>query len=210
MTSAVHASGQDLTGAPHLFRSGAKLGALTAVFVLLFSLVSRRLEGSLETTLEAVIVVVGLCAVTILPGWWTRPRTIEGIAGAAGIGLAASWTFLLIDVTVLQRIGTYGHRWLAIGGGSNWWYHPVWWMLGTYFAWMGAWIQANQTAKAGAPSPAGLVMSWFALGAVLAVIAILAHFPGAQWNLPTFAIATIPGLALATLLSRFGAGARRA
>jgi hypothetical protein len=37
---------------------------------------------------------------------------------------------------------------------------------------------------------------------------VLAHFPGAGWNLPTFGVAFLPGLALTTLLT--GLGARRA
>src|SRR4029079_11961055 len=89
-------------------------------------------------------------AVTLLPGLWTRARTIEGIAGAAGIGLGATVVFLLVDVTVLQNIGTWGNRWREIGGGSDWWYHPVWWMVGTFLPWFGAWMLANQLTR-GAP-----------------------------------------------------------
>jgi hypothetical protein len=43
---------------------------------------------------------------------------------------------------------------------------------------------------------------------VCAVVAVLIHFPGASWNLGTFGVAFLPGLALATLLS--GLGAKRA
>jgi hypothetical protein len=143
--------------------------------------------------------------VTIIPGLWTRARTIEGIAGAAGIGLAAAVVFLLVDVSILQPIGTYSHRWRDIGGGSNWWYHPVWWMVGTYLPWMGAWILANQTTNSGAPSVPGLLISSIALTVVSAVAGILLHVPGAGWNLPTLAIAFLPGLALATIASLMGA-----
>ena len=85
---------------------------------------------------------------TLLPGIWTRALTIEGIAGAAGIGLGAAFVFLLIDVVLLQNIGTYTNRWWQIGG-SNWWYHPIWWMVGTFLPWIGAWILANQAARNG-------------------------------------------------------------
>ena len=85
---------------------------------------------------------------TLLPGIWTRARTIEGIAGAAGIGLGAAFVFLLVDVVLLQNIGTYTNRWWQIGG-SNWWYHPIWWMVGTFLPWLGAWILANQAERNG-------------------------------------------------------------
>ncbi|MGH7702182.1 MAG: hypothetical protein ACREMO_03765, partial [Gemmatimonadales bacterium] len=177
---------------------------LEALAVLLLSLVSRRLDGASETVLEAVILVPGLAAVTVLPGLWTKARSIEGIAGAAGIGLGAALVFLVADVSVLQPIGTYSFRWRAIGGGSNWWYHPVWWMVGSYISWLGAWILATQTAKRGAPSVPGLLATVWGLTVLLAVAAALFRFPGAGWNLPTFGVAYLPGLALATLATSLG------
>jgi prepilin signal peptidase PulO-like enzyme (type II secretory pathway) len=115
----------DLTDVSHIARSAIKIGLFTAVTVLLFSLVSRFTGGAVESILGTLIVVVGIFVVTFLPGLWTNPRTIEGIAGAAGIGLGGAVVYLLIDVVLLQKIGTYSNRWRAIGGGSNWWYHPV-------------------------------------------------------------------------------------
>ena len=77
----------DLTDVPAIVRGAVKLGLLESVLVLVISLVSRFLpNGVLQTAVLGVIVLVGLFAVTFLPGLWTRPRTIEGIAGAAGIG----------------------------------------------------------------------------------------------------------------------------
>ncbi len=147
-------AGHDLTDVPAIVRGAVKLGLLESVLVLVISLVSRFLpNGVLQTAVLGVIVVAGLFAVTFLPGLWTRPRTIEGIAGAAGIGLSAAIVYLLIDVTLLQNIGTYGHRWLELGGGSNWWYHPIWWMVGTFLPWFGAWMLANQLVKGSAVSP---------------------------------------------------------
>jgi hypothetical protein len=199
----------DLTDVPAIVRGSVKLGLLESVIVLVISLVSRFLpNGALQTALLAIIVAVGLFAVAFLPGLWTRPRTIEGIAGAAGIGLGAAVVYLFIDVTLLQNIGTYGHRWHELGGGSNWWYHPVWWMAGTYLPWIGAWTLANQLARGREVSPVtgfGLALG---CGVVLAVLATVAHFPGATWNLGTFGVAFLPGLALAALL--FGLGGKRA
>lgn len=202
MTSAAGLKGDyDVTDVPSVVLSSIKLGLLEAVLVLLFSLASRFLGGLVETIVCGIVVLVGLAAATMLPGLWTRARTIEGIAGAAGIALGAAGVFLLVDVILLQNIGIYTNRWYELGGGSNWWYHPVWWMAGSFLAWMGAWILANQTARTGRTAAAtGLLMA-FGLTVVAAVLAILLGFPGARWTLGTFAVAFLPGLGLATLVS---------
>jgi hypothetical protein len=198
-------SAHDLTDVPSIVRGAVKLGLLESILVLVISLASRLLpNGVLQTVVVGILVVIGLAAVALLPGLWTRPRTIEGIAGAAGIGLGAALVYLLIDVTLLQNIGTYGHRWYEIGGGSNWWYHPVWWMVGTFLPWMGAWILANQEARNGRVSaPAGFGTA-LVLGILAAVAAILLGFPGAHWTLATFGVAFLPGLALATAITSLG------
>jgi hypothetical protein len=128
---------------------------------------------------------------------------VEGIAGAAGIGLGAAVVFLLIDVVLLQYIGTYTNRWWQIGG-SNWWYHPIWWMAGTFLPWMGAFILANQEARNGRISAGAAFGTAVGFAIVVAIIAVLIGFPGARWNLPTFGLAFLPGLALATALSSLG------
>jgi len=194
----------DVTDVPSIVRGATVLGLLEAVFVLLLSLVSRHLEGPLETILLAIILLPGLAAVTLLPGIWTRPRTIEGIAGAAGIGLGATLVFLLLDVVLLQNIGTYTNRWTQIGR-SNWWYHPVWWMVGTFLPWMGAWILANQASRTGRVSLVGAFGTAAVFSLIAAVVAVVIGFPGAHWNLPTFGVAFLPGLALATGFSAMGA-----
>jgi hypothetical protein len=209
MTSTAEARGEyDLTAVPWIVSGAVKLGLIEAVLVLLFSLASRWLDGPIETILRGLIVLVGVTAVSMLPGLWTRPRTIEGIAGAAGIGLAATGVFLLVDVILLQNIGTYTNRWYQIGGGSNWWYHPVWWMAGTFVPWMGAWILANQTVKAGRASPAIATAMALGFAVLVAILAILLGFPGARWTLATFAVAFLPGLAIAAIVS--GIAKRRA
>jgi hypothetical protein len=193
----------DVTDVPSIVRGSVLLGLFEAVIVLLLSLASRLLAGPLETVVLAVLLLLGLAPVTLLPGIWTRARTIEGIAGAAGIGLGATFVFLLVDVVLLQHIGTYTNRWWQIGG-SNWWYHPIWWMVGTFLPWLGAWILANQVERNGrisAPAAFGTAVG-FALAA--GVVAVLIGFPGARWNLPTFGVAFLPGLALATALSALG------
>jgi len=200
MSSAVRAeSGTDLTDLPFVLRSAVTLGAITAAVVVAMSFITRYLAGAAEFGLGALVLVIGLAAVTFLPGNWTKPRTIEGIAGAAGLGLAATVVFLVIDVSVLQPTGMYTNRWREIGGGSNWWYHPVWWMVGTYLPWMGAQILASQ-ARAGAVSIAKGLVTALILTVVCWVIAVLVHFPGAGWNLGSFGVAFLPGVTLTAVL----------
>jgi hypothetical protein len=206
MTTAADVKGDyDATDVPSIVLGSIKLGLIEAVAVLLFSLASRFLGGAFELIVCAVILIAGLAAVTMLPGIWMRSLTIEGIAGAAGIGLGATGVFLLIDVILLQNIGTYSSRWYDIGGGSNWWYHPVWWMVGTFIPWMGAWMLANQTVRRGTPSAGTGFGIAVGLSLATAVLAVLLGFPGAHWGLGTFAIAFLPGLVLATIVSALGA-----
>jgi hypothetical protein len=193
----------DVTDVPSIVRGSVLLGLFESVIVLVFSLVSRFLDGPVETVLLALILLVGLAGVTLLPGIWTRARTIEGIAGAAGIGLGASFVFLLIDVALLQNIGTYTNRWWQIGA-ANWWYHPVWWMTGTFLPWMGAWILANQAGRTGRTSVGAAFGTALVFAVVAAVAAVLIGVPGARWTLPTFGVAFLPGLALATAVSALG------
>jgi hypothetical protein len=208
MTSTAELSSEyDVTAVPAIVAGSVKLGLIEAVLVLVFSLASRFLGGVLETVICGLIILVGVAAVGMLPGLWTRPRTVEGIAGAAGIGLGAAGVFLLVDVILLQNIGTYTNRWYEIGGGSNWWYHPVWWMVGTFLPWMGAWIFANQTVKNGRPAAGAAFATALGLSIVVAILAIFLGFPGARWTLGTFAVAFLPGLALAAIVS--GIGKRR-
>ncbi|HSE67895.1 MAG TPA: hypothetical protein VLB12_12990 [Gemmatimonadales bacterium] len=205
-------AGYDTTELPIIVRGSLKLGLAEALIVAAIGLVSRFLDGPVEIALEAVILAFGVLLVVSLPGIWTRARSIEGIAGAAGIGLGAAAVFLVLDLVFLQgdifhglTPSLYTNRWREIGGGSNWWYHPVWWMVGTYLSWLGGWILANQTRKSGAPSVAGLAILLGICTAVCGVIAVLVGFPGAGWNVPTFGVAVLPGLALATTISVLGA-----
>jgi hypothetical protein len=204
MDSAAELHGDhDVTDVPSIVRGAVLLGLFESVVVLLFSLASRFLSGPLETGVLAILLLVGLAPVTLLPGIWTRARTIEGIAGAAGIGLGAAFMFLLVDVVLLQNIGTYTNRWWQIGG-SNWWYHPIWWMTGSFLPWLGAWILANQVERNGRISAPAAFGTAAGFAVVVAIAGILIGFPGASWNLPTFGLAFLPGLALATALSALG------
>ncbi len=194
----------DYTALSHVLRRAVVLGVVTAVVVVALAFVTRLMDGILETVVGAVVLLFGVTAVTVLPGLWTRARTIEGIAGAAGIGLAATVVFLLIDVALLQPLGVYTNRWREIGGGSNWWYHPVWWMVGTLLPWMGAFIVANRARRGRSDSVGGVMGIAIVATLVVGALAVVAGFPGAGWNLSTFGVAFLPGLAVAALVSSLG------
>ena len=194
----------DQTDLPTLVRGGIKLGLIQSALVAAFAVLQVRLDGVKELVVCGAILLIGVAATIVLPGRWTRARTIEGIAGAAGIGLAAAWVFLIVDVALLQRIGIYTNRWLEIGGGSNWWYHPVWWMVCTFMTWQGAWIQAHQAAKRGEASPVLLVAGTVVLAAVCLAVAVVLHVPNAAWGLGGLGVAVLPALALYTAVSALG------
>lgn len=189
-----------------IVRRAVVLGVFTAVIVVLMSFITRLSGGLVEALLGGTVLAVGVYVVTFLPGQWTNASTIDGISAAAGIGLAATVVFLLIDVALLQPVGLYTNRWLAIGGGSNWWYHPVWWMVGTFLPWMGAYSLANQRVRGGASVARALVI--LALGTVVfGALAVVVRVPHAGWTLGTFGVAVLPALAAMTIIT--GLGARR-
>lgn len=205
MTSVADTRGDyDVSALPHVLRRALVLGVVTAIVVVALSFVTRLMSGIAETVVGAIVLVFGLTAVTALPGIWTRARTIEGIGGAAGIGLAASVVFLLIDVSLLQPLGIYTNRWREVGGGSNWWYHPIWWMVGTFLPWMGALILANRSDRGRPPSVAAVMVPALVAALAFGVLANLIHFPRANWSLSAFGIAFLPGIALAAALSALG------
>src|SRR5689334_2551758 len=129
--------------------SGAWLGVAIGFAVVLFIAVSRSMPdaGGLRAGVEALIVLSAGVAAAFLPGRWTAARTTEGIAGAAAVGLVGTVVFSAIDIAALRPFHAYPWTWDAIGGGSTWWYLPVWWMLGTFLAWMGGIVTAGDAAR---------------------------------------------------------------
>jgi hypothetical protein len=212
MTAPSHATAADQTEIPLIVRAAIKLGLIQTVIIVLLGVISRMFDGPVEAAALAIVLLIGLAVSAGLPGIWTNARSIEGIAGAAGIGLAASAVFMLIDVTFLQGnifpIALWTNRWREIGGGSNWWYHPIWWMADCYLAWMGAWVLARQAARGQAPSLGMLMGVSVGCTLVIGALAVLFHFPGATWSVPTFGVAYLAGLTLAVYVS--GLGPKRA
>ncbi len=199
MATAVRYDTPETLDIPRVVRSAVILGVVQSVCVVLVSISNRALVGVIDAALTGVIVAIGLAATILLPAIWLRVRGIDGISAAAGIGLGAALVFMVIDPLLLQPLGMYTNRWHEVGGGSNWWYHPVWWMLSAYLAWMGAWTVANHARRNASVAAAAIMV--VVLTVVIGAIAAVVHFPGAGWNVPTFAVATLPALALATFIS---------
>lgn len=189
----------DRTDVRTILTGGTKVGLATAVAVVLYLWVSKYVPagGPLRGGVEALLVLAAGTAVTFLPGRWCAARSVEGIAGAAGMGLWGAIVFSVVDIVLLRPLKAYPWTWDAVGGGSTWWYLPIWWMFATFLAWMGGTLTAaapegSSVARTAAPVLIGAV--------VLAVVARLAGLDGA---LPVLAGAgfavTLPVLAVAAL-----------
>src|SRR5258707_1139027 len=142
---------------------GTRLGLFTAFAVVLYLIVSKRVPaGSAQSVLETLVVLGAGAVATFLPGRWCAARSVEGIAGAAGVGLWGALVFSAVDIIVLRPVKAYPWTWDAVGGGSTWWYLPVWWMLGTFLAWMGGIVTAASggatLARRALPAVAGTII----------------------------------------------------
>jgi hypothetical protein len=133
----------------HVLLSGTIVGAVTGAAVLVFLLVSRLPPGIFASLVLMIIVLAGGVAATFLPGFFAASRTVQGVASAAAIGLWGTIVFMAIDIILLRPFKAFPWTWDAIGGGSTWWYLPIWWMLGTFLAWMGAIVTAGRGARGG-------------------------------------------------------------
>jgi len=190
----------DRTELPHILISGAKLGVLTAVWVVLYLLIWRFIPGVAGQMLNSVVVLAGGLSMALLPAQWTAARHTEGIAGAAGVGLFSTVVFMAIDIVVLRPVHAYPWTWDAIGGNSTWWYLPVWWQLGTFISWQGAMLTAGRNAKT-AVGFAGLATPLVIGGIVLGLVARALGFGFVQ----LYPVAV--GFGFAVILTVFGVAA---
>ena len=118
---------------------GTKVGLITAAAVVLYLLVAKHLPGGngARSGVETLVVLAAGVAAAFLPGLWCAARNAEGIAGAAAMGLWGTIVFSVVDIALLRPLNAYPWTWDAVGGGTTWWYLPMWWILGTFLAWMG-------------------------------------------------------------------------
>ena len=157
--------------------SGTKVGAVTGIAVVAYLVLIRFLPtGVARDAILSVLVLAAGALVSLLPGEWAGSRNTEGVAGAAAIGLWGSIAFMAIDVLLLRPFKAFPWTWDAIGGGSSWWYLPIWWMLGTFLAWMGGMLTAGRHARG--PTTLTATAMPVVIGAVvLAAVGKLAGLP---------------------------------
>ena len=181
---------------------GAGVGFVTGVAVVAYLAASRAVPetAGARGVVEALIVLAAGVLAAFLPATRTAARGADGIAGAAAIGLVGTIVFSAIDIIVLRPFKAYPWTWDAIGGGSSWWYLPVWWMLGTFLAWMGGIVTASAGAR-GETTLARRAMPVVIATVIGAVVARLLAFgialPVATGGAFTVAIAAFAIVALA-------------
>lgn len=124
---------------------GVKLGVFTAIGVVAFALISRPMAaGAAETAVQSLLILLGGSVFAYYPAYSVRPRDADTIAWSALLGLLGALVFTVIDTAVLRPLDIYHWTWDEIGGGSGFWYIPVWWMGSAVLAWLGAWVSANR------------------------------------------------------------------
>lgn len=134
----------------HVLSSGTIVGGITGAAVIVYLLVARLLPaGILTGLLETIVVLAAAALITFLPGFFANSRTVQGVASAAAIGLWGTIVFMAIDIILLRPFKAFPWTWDAVGGGSTWWYLPIWWMLGTLLAWLGGVVTAGRAARNG-------------------------------------------------------------
>jgi len=161
--------------------NGTRVGLGIGVLVVAFLAVSRLIPaGSGLAAVQTLIVLAGGVVAALLPGELAAARGVEGVAGSAAIGLWGTVVFSAFNILLLRPFHAFPWTWDAIGGGSNWWYLPVWWMLGTFLAWMGGLLVAGRNAR----QPVSFVQ--VALPVVIGGVAlgILARVLGCPEGLP--------------------------
>ena len=162
----------------HVLLSGTIVGVATAAAVIVFLVISRLLPAGIVTALlETIVVLAGAIAAAFLPAHFAASRTVQGVASAAAIGLWGTIVFMAIDIILLRPFRAFPWTWDAVGGGSTWWYLPIWWMLGTFLAWMGALVTAGRAARGRDTSVKALAVPIVLTAAVLGLAPVAARFP---------------------------------
>jgi len=203
MTASVElaaASAHSRTDVRTIVGGGIKLGLATVLGVVAFALLSRAMSGRSEVVVQSLLILVGGLVFAYAPAYWVRPRNVDTIAWASLVGLLGSLVFTVLDTAVLRPVKLYHWTWDAIGGGSGFWYVPVWWMGSCFLAWLGAWIAS--LAAAGGGSLLGAALQTAGLAVLLFVVltaTALAPFHAAVAAL-AFTLALVVHVPLAAIL----------
>ena len=143
------------------------MGAATAVGVVLFALLSRAMSGTAEVFVQSLIVLLGGALVTYWPAAIVRPREVDTIGWTSLLAVVGAVVFTIVDIVILRPVHLYHWTWDAIGGGSGFWYIPIWWMGATFLAGVGATAYAYRPRSGRALPPAELAGQTVAIAVVL-------------------------------------------
>lgn len=200
MTSVAQPAAQPRSDVKTVVGGGIKLGVVTIVAVVAFALLTRVLSGRTEAIVQSLIIFVGGALAAYAPAYWVRPREIDSISWAALVGLLASVVFTVVDTAVLRPVHLYRWTWDAIGGGSGFWYIPVWWIGSCFLAWLGAWVYSLLAPRGG--TAIGAALQTMGLGVLVFLILVvtgIAPFTGAVAGL-AFTVALVLHVPLAAVL----------
>jgi hypothetical protein len=200
MTTAVQSASVERYDVRTVVGGGVVLGVITAVGVVIFALLSRPLSGPLESLVQSALILAGGLVFAYYPAAAVRPRGVDGIAWAATLGLVGALAFTAIDTALLRPIDLYHWTWDAIGGGSGFWYIPVWWMGSALLAWLGAWGHVR-SGGAAIPRLSGLTAGLAVLLFAGLVALGLAPLRGAVMAL-AFSLSLVAQVPLAAMLAR--------
>ena len=200
MTSAAGAAGAEHADARTIITGGIKLGILTAAGVAVFVLLSMAMTGTPEIVVQSLLVLVGGITFSFVPALWVQPRSTDGIAWTALVGLLGALTFTVFDTALLRPLDLYPWTWDMIGGGSGFWYIPVWWILAAVLAWLGGW---NWAAAGRDGKPVSLVrLAGLAAGLCVVVFAILALTRIAPVGAAVVGLAWVAALVLQIIIAQ--------
>lgn len=192
MTSMAHPAAAPRSDVRTIVGGGVKLGIATVIGVVVFALLSRALAGRAEAVVQTVLVLAGGAVFAYAPAYWVRPRGVDAIAYASLLGLLGSVVFTVVDTAVLRPVHLYHWTWDAIGGGSGFWYVPVWWMGSCFLAWLGAWVHSIRAERGGTAVSAALQT----LGIALVLLAVAVGTGLAPFHAAVAALAFSVGLVL--------------
>jgi hypothetical protein len=192
MTSMVEPAAGPRSDVRTIVGGGVKLGIATVIGVVVFALLSRALAGGVETVVQSVLVLAGGAVFAYAPAYWVRPRGVDAIAYASLVGLLGSVVFTVVDTAVLRPVHLYHWTWDAIGGGSGFWYIPVWWMGSCFLAWLGGWVYSIRAARDASAVSAAL--QTLGIGVLLLVVAVATRL--APFHAAVAALAFTVGLVL--------------
>ena len=160
----------------HILFSGTIVGLVTSAAVIAFLVGSRLLPAGIVVSLLGTLIVLAAgVSAAFLPASFATSRTTQGIASAAAIGLWGTIVFMAVDIVVLRPLHAFPWTWDAVAGGSTWWYVPIWWMLGTFLAWMGGIVTAARARRGAEISIRALALPVVVGAAAIALILSLAR-----------------------------------